>query len=358
MASVASTRPPASGNKEPTPRPIGVDPSFPWEPREPVRDYTYNLISTRFIEWIMESEQWQAIGAAIVGAYARHFVKDNGTPGANVPSEPGSWMFAGIGDYGSGTAHSAGVAANVKRGHPSLVITVGDNVYPTGRWQDYQKNFDPPRFYGDLVHRIPFMPSVGNHDEIYEDDLRPYFAHFPQLKGKPYYAYTFRNAHFMALDGDEDLRPGSTQYRWLENELKHSHSTWRVVYMHYPMYCEEVGSFKEFRSSLQPLLKKYHVQLMVTGHVHNYQRTFPIEGTTHIITGNAGQEIFASTKRRDVYTAFRSANYGHVEFSVGPTKMVVRAISEKDGKVFDTTVIPAGIDQLPKQPYRKKARRH
>lgn len=327
-------------NREPTPRPLGINPNVPWEPRQAERNYTAHRLYTRFIEWVMESPTWQGIGAAIIGAYARALVHDDGVPGRDSPDEPGSWRFAAVGDYGAGTVHEARVAETIRRGAPQLVITVGDNVYPTGKWEDYQKNFDPPEYYGSLIHEFPFMPSIGNHDEIYRNDLRPYFAHFQHLDGHPYYAFTFRNAHFIALDGDQDLRPGSEQRRWLERELASSTSTFRVVYMHYPMYSDEVGDFEEIRGSLQPLLTRYRVQLMVTGHVHNYQRTRPIDGTVHIITGNGGQQVFASRKRRGPHTAYRKAVYGHVEVSVGPTRMVVRAFDEH-GHLIDATNIPA-----------------
>jgi hypothetical protein len=321
----------------PTPRPIGVDPTWSWEPRLAERNQTKNNIVVNFVEWIEEHQYFQTIGAMLVGIYSNLFIHDDGTPGASAKNEQGSWTFAAVGDYGAGTHEEALVAQTVANAKPELIITVGDNVYPTGRWQDYQRNFDP--YYGEISKKIPFMPSLGNHD-LYRDDLRPYFGHFKHIQGRPYYGYVYKNVHFMSLDGDEDLRAGSAQYRWLEEELKNSTQTYRVIYLHYPLYGRDAEDFKEIRTSLQPLLAKYHVQLVVTGHEHNYQRSYPIEGTTHILTGNGGQQVFPFAVKRGAHVAYRKATWGHVEFSVGPTRMVARAF-DQNGRLIDTTVIPA-----------------
>lgn len=336
-------RPGMWGPTEPTPRPAGIDPNIPFEPRLARRSTLKHSVWSRFIEYFMESPL-QGVVAAVVGVYGRMFVHDDGTSGADVPDEPGSWMFATVGDYGSGSLHEARVATQILLARPSMLLTVGDNVYPFGRWSDYATNYDPAHMYGNLARRIPIMPSIGNHDEVYKDDLQPYFAHFPHLKGRPYYSFTKDNVDFFSLDGDEDLRPGSIQYRWLEQQLKRSKTTWRIIYLHYPFHSDEVGDFEEIRSALTPLLRKYRVQLVLSGHVHNYQRSNPIDGTVHIITGNGGQQVFASRRKRPKEVAFRQAVYGYVQVSVGPTRLVVRAYDE-DGRLFDaTTILASAVD--------------
>ena len=183
------------------------------------------------------------------------------------------------------------------------------------------------------------MPSMGNHD-LYRDDATPYFTHFAQLRGLPYYTFTHKDAQFYALDGDEDLRVGSPQYAWLASELSASSSRWKVVYLHYPLYGS--GSFEEFtelRDALQPLLAKHGVQLVVDGHDHLYERSRAIEGVTHILTGGAGQTAFGFTKPLRPFTVFRAAVNHHVEFSVGHDAIVLRTI-DADGNLIDSASIP------------------
>src|SRR5262249_33726402 len=154
--------------------------------------------------------------------------------------------------------------------------------------------FDP--YWGDIARRIPFMPSMGNHD-LYRDDATAFFTHFAQLKGLPYYTFTHRDEQFYALDGDEDLRPGSPQYRWLEQELAHSASRWKVVYLHYPMFSTAgFEEFTEIRDAVQPLMVRYGVQLAIVGHEHTYERSQAIDGVTHVLTGGGGQMVWDFTK--------------------------------------------------------------
>lgn len=344
MHAPATTRVlPASGfNRERTPRPLGVVSGMPWQPRVPHRNHATASISRKFVEWIAHKPVLQQAGAAVSFLWHAIAVRDSYPPPPNLAPEAGSWKFAAIGDYGTGSPQQARVAANLLAGRPELVVTTGDNVYPSGRWQDYARNFDPPHLMGTIVQRARFMPAIGNHD-VYADDLRPYFGHFPHLKGRPYYAYTHRNAHFMALDSNQDLRPGSAQYRWLEQQLKRSGSKWRVVYLHYPMYASK-GGYEEIRKSLQPLLAHYGVQLVLSGHEHDYQRTQAIDGVTHIITGGGGQQVWGFGKKAPGFIANRKAAYHHVEVSVGRQHMVVRTIDEHR-RVIDVVRIPATAAQ-------------
>ncbi len=338
--------------KERPPRPLGVAQGMPWEPREDSRNAAYQSLTIEFLEFLDRAPKLQTIAARLIGLIYHGATRHDSPVPDDVADENGAWRFAAIGDYGAGTRHQARISANLLRFAPELVITAGDNVYPTGRWQDYAKNWDPPTLMGELARNTTFMPSLGNHD-MYHDDLRPYFGHFPHLEGRPYYSFTHRNATFFALDSDQDLRVGSAQYRWLEGELKAASTTWKVVYLHYPMYGRDPRSFSEIREAIQPLLARYGVQLVVAGHEHNYQRSQAIDGVTHILTGGGGQQVFPFTKPQPGHIQRRAAAFHHVEMSVGESTMVVRAIDEFGNRI-DTVQIPAqaprdaqrGVDHL------------
>jgi predicted phosphodiesterase len=322
-------------DKEHPPRPLGIASGTTWEPRNPTRSYSGQAITFTFLE-ALESAPWlQDIAVAAFKVISPFVTPSEGPVPADVPNEPGSWTFAALGDYGAGTKHLAKVAANIAKSGAKLVITAGDNVYPTGRWQDYQRNWEPAM--GEIARTRDFMPALGNHD-MYKDDLRPFYAHFPHLKGLPYYTFTEQNAQFYALDGDEDLRVGSAQYRWLEQSLKDSKEPWKIIYLHYPVYGSS-GKPNDINTALQPLMEKYGVQLVVSGHEHEYLRTKPIGGVTEVLTGGGGQRVYPFLGKRPAHLARRAAAYHHLEISVGATRLVVRAIDE-DGNRIDTVEIP------------------
>lgn len=63
---------------------------------------------------------------------------------------------------------------------------------------------------------------------------------------------------------------------WLENDLKKT-SKWKVVYMHRPLYCsKENQDCNEdaiaLRILFESLFLEYNVDLVLTGHRHNYER--------------------------------------------------------------------------------------
>jgi hypothetical protein len=324
------------GDTERSPRPLGLSAGTSWQPREQSRSFAMHELTHEFLEHLEFAPWLQDVAVAAMNWFSKPFTKDDSKPGADVPDEPGSWKFAAIGDYGAGTEHLKNVAANIARSGASLVITAGDNTYPTGRWQDYQKNWEP--FMGPVARSRKFMPALGNHD-MYRDDLRPYFAHFPHLKGLAYYTFVEKDTQFYAIDSDQDLRPGSAQLAWLEEQLKRSKSKWKVVYMHYPMYGSTDHDYPEISDNVQPLLEKYGVQLAVVGHEHNYIRSKAQNGVVHVLTGGGGQRVYPFLEKQAPHIAYRAAAYHHLEVSVGAHTMVVRAIGE-DGKVFDTVSIP------------------
>ncbi|MCB0879158.1 MAG: metallophosphoesterase [Thermoleophilia bacterium] len=317
------------------PRPLGIASGAAWEPRNPTRSFVGHTLTFRALE-ALEAAPWlQDIAVKALSLVAPLVVHDKVETPPDVPDEPGAWKFAALGDYGAGTKHLAKVGANLARSGAELVITAGDNTYPTGRWQDYQKNWEP--VMGSIARSTRFMPALGNHD-MYKDDLRPYFGYFPHLKGNAYYTFTEKNAQFYALDGDQDIRPGSAQYRWLEQELKKSKQPWKVLYLHYPMFGSS-GEGNEISRAVQPLAEKYGVQLVIAGHEHNYLRAKPIGGVTHLLTGGGGQRVYPFMSKMPEHLAMRAAKYHHLELTVGETKLVARAIDE-DGNRIDTVEIP------------------
>jgi UDP-2,3-diacylglucosamine pyrophosphatase LpxH len=42
------------------------------------------------------------------------------------------------------------------------------------------------------------------------------------------------------------------------------------------------------RTTYQPLFEEFGVQMVFSGHSHNYERSVPINGVTYMVTGGGG----------------------------------------------------------------------
>lgn len=260
-------------------------------------------------------------------------------PGAPQPVQPDSWSFAAIGDYGGGRQPLTDVARNLIKGRPGLVLTTGDNVYYHGTEEEYQQQWDPPQYFGDVRSNLPVMPTLGNHDTSIS--TKPYFDRFPELNGARFYSFTERGVHFTTLDTNESIEPGSPQYRWLEQDLASSNEDWKVLYFHHPMFSGFPGITNPATQHLAPLIARYGVDLVLTGHEHNYSRSTPLNanGTIEVITGNGGHSLHPFISSQPERIAYRDVDFGHVEFEVRKDELVGRYVV-RDGSVRDTFVIP------------------
>lgn len=236
--------------------------------------------------------------------------------------------FLTIGDFGSNTMiRDKNVEMmNQLKTHSKVdaVLSLGDNFYNYGvqsvhdsQWQDFEASF------GTLG--LPFYAILGNHDYLGSVKAQLDYSSFNNetIWKMPfrYYDKVFQkgdeSVHVFFLDTftisidesracsvamgmiDFDLLYGvkdTEQYRWLENKLKNSMSTWKVVVGHYPIFSNgHHGNTPELVSDLLPLLKKYDVDFYISGHDHDLEfirrenMNFIVSGTGCSSNGGGSQ---------------------------------------------------------------------
>jgi len=81
------------------------------------------------------------------------------------------------------------------------------------------------------------------------------------------------------------------QAGWLEGVLKESAAKWKIAVFHHPIYSsgEEHGSDLSLRSRIEPLLTRYGVNVVLSGHDHTYERVKPQQGVQYFVTGAGGK---------------------------------------------------------------------
>lgn len=282
--------------------------------------------------------------ATVVGvAYRRQLVSyvthTKGSPthtSAYVPFRPPPpFHLAAVGDVGeSGARLEATAAAMAGIGAVTpydAVLLLGDNVYPAG---------DPDRLEETVFG--PFRPAVGAEGELLailgNHDVKQGNAagqvEALGMEGR-FWARRFGDVLLVGLDSNE---PGDeAQLAWLDQTLASTDAPWRIVALHHPPYSAGYqGSDLRARRAFTPLFERHGVQLVLSGHEHDYQRSVPIDGVTYVVSG-AG----ARTRRTGEagFTAVSFSWHHFLDIGVFADELVLRAVNQ-DGRVADDVTIP------------------
>jgi predicted phosphodiesterase len=218
-----------------------------------------------------------------------------GEESLTLPHVRTSVKFAVIGDSGRGTAPQREVGAQMARFHDAFgypfVLMLGDNIYEgPATAEDFRLKFEAP--YQDLLDKgVKFFAVLGNHD----DPRQVLYAPF-NMNGERYYTFVppedlltraTTRVEFFALDSSN---LDQVQLSWLDQQLARSHATWKIVFLHHPLYTSGryARSARVHRWALEPILTRHEVDVVFSGHEHIYQRTALQQGIQYFVSGGAG----------------------------------------------------------------------
>lgn len=216
---------------------------------------------------------------------------------------------------------------------PDSILFVGDLSYADG-WQDVWDTFG--RAFETVASKVPVLTTGGNHELQSGENWLPYYLRYPtpysqsESPDPSYWGREVGPVHVIALNSYGDyLTQSAIQYRWFKNYLEtrvnRERTPWLVVMTHVPFYTSNVVHWREgelMRRSMESLFYEHGVDILLNGHVHSYERTYPVYnntlnecGTTHLILGDGGNyEGEATPWRNDAgttgWSAFREASFG------------------------------------------------
>jgi Calcineurin-like phosphoesterase len=242
-----------------------------------------------------------------------------------------------VGDFGVGGTAERTTGQAMKTwdaSHPAnLLLTLGDNDYtesPEAFGQNWSSAFG---WLGGAGVRV--RGTLGNHDlrvdgGRYEfDALRMPAKHYE--RSRPGLDLFVLNSNSV----------GDRQTAWLERRLAASTARWKIVSFHHPAYtCGGYLSNPAVVSRWVPLFRKYGVQLVLSGHDHDYQRFARSHGVTYVVHGGGGQELYSLRSCPDGYPrrAFARKGHGFLDVVVRRDALRLRAVN-LSGRVIDYHVI-------------------
>jgi len=345
--------------------------------------------------------------------------------------------FVVFGDCAAGTAEQRAIAHRAYRLAPDFVAIPGDIVYSQGRINEYRQKYFPV-YNSDklsaidgapLLRSIPFLAAPGNHDTATRDlakvpDALAYFLYWDQPLNGPLgtvgatgsptllgaapanhraflegagpsyprmasFSFDYGDAHWTVIDSNtyaDWTKPELS--RWLARDLAAAKgATWRFVMFHHPPFQSSKAHADEQRMRLiSKALEDGGADVVFTGHVHNYQRNYPMkfvprenaqgkladakgrvegswtldrsfdgrtrtvpDGVIHLVTGAGGARLYDTARQADpaswkeftqVYIAgVNSLTVADVD---GPT-LTIRQVAP-DGRELDHFVVtrPSG----------------
>jgi len=205
------------------------------------------------------------------------------------------------------------------------------------------------RPYREVLQATPIYFARGNHDAEHKQAM---VCTMPGPGAPSYYAFTRGNARFFCVFSTDrkDLAEGSEQYRWLEDELKSCKETWRFVFQHIPVYSAHRDGLSQALDDERALLEKYNVHVVFQGHMHHYDRTFPLRdnkvvstgGVTYVtVSGSCGGSYPFKHSNRAWFLAKRFRGAPFIGIGVVNDKKATFHFMTSQGAIFDTLELTA-----------------
>jgi predicted MPP superfamily phosphohydrolase len=337
---------------------------------------------------VKEEEQQQVIEGKIQQqqfAYAANATSATAASSSSFLLLPSTtnFNFAAVGDWGC-TDDTTDTIKNIQNKDPELVLALGDLSYEkTGNcWLNETSSIN---------NKLKI--AIGNHD--YDDDKKAdptllqvqYKKHFGL--SNTYYSFDYYNVHFIAMDSMLPYTINSSQYSFVRNDListsQNPDIKWTIVYFHHPMYtsASEHSSDLLLRETYHPLFDLYGVDLVLQGHNHNYQRSYPITynnninsnnyhkiininndisskptitstnantynnptGEIYVTAGTGGESLYDFKNKADfIATQYKGYGFINVDISSDGTKLIGTFYANEDiGSVKDTFTITKSI---------------
>ena len=296
-----------------------------------------------------------------------------------VDSEPSNFFIYGdLSTEVEGRQSWKDIEQLVKIHNAQAIVQLGDMAYDlytdSSKWGDlFMETLEPVASY------IPYQVCAGNHES--GDGYKNYLARFAMPGSKFYFTYTIGYVRFLAIHteaflSETDKLPDMMAY--IQSVLNRSPSDrakypWMIVYGHRPMYCSSPDSTKtcgkqaaSILAYMEGIMNEYEVDIYVSGHVHNYQRTTPIyqgnivgpnsqntyinpTAPIYVVSGGAGGSAPndpVSLKNTPEWLKAVEQEYSFSLLTVNSTHLSWQQFLSSTETVFDTFTVIKNLKQI------------
>jgi hypothetical protein len=251
---------------------------------------------------------------------------------------PAAFNFLVYGDNRTDVAAHAAVVRAMLDVPSDFLVSTGDLVADGASGADWQSFFDVE---APILRERALFVAIGNH-ELYEDAAGSNFAKyfgFIDATGSPSLYGTARigNTRIFFLNAMHDWASGEER-DWLVRELERADGeaglAWRIAVTHQgPWSSGPHGPNANLVAAHVPeLLRAHHVDLLLAGHDHIYERGDG-DGLKYIVSGGGGAPLYRLLANSPA-TRKTEAAYHFVEVTV--TAKALRIVARRvDGTILE-----------------------
>ncbi|KAL2478371.1 putative inactive purple acid phosphatase 27 [Forsythia ovata] len=274
------------------------------------------------------------------------------------------------------------MADELSSGGVDSIFHIGDISYATGflvEWDFFLHQIGP------VASKVSYMTAIGNHERDYKSSGSfystpdsggecgiPYETYFPMpavAKDKPWYSIEQGSVHFTVISTEHIWTPNSEQYTWMKKDMAavdRSRTPWLIFTGHRPMYTSSGGNIVQpnvdytFVHSVEPLLLANKVDLVLFGHVHNYERTCAVykrqckampkkdengidtydntnySAPVHAVIGMAGFSLDGFSPIANAWSLIRISKYGYTKMHAMKKELKVEFVNADTRKAEDS----------------------
>lgn len=266
----------------------------------------------------------------------------------STPAVGRPFILAATGDGASGEPNADKVADLIAGWDPNMFLYLGD-VYNDGTATEFHN------WYGTGSNRYSRFntitnPTIGNHE--YHGLTAPgYFDYWDNVPH--YYSFDAAGWHFINLDSTSQYNqtlPGTAQYDWLLQDLQSNSATCTIAYFHHPVFNIGAEGDTPRMNPIWALLAQHGVDIVLTGHDHDYQRWHPLNGQgelnpngmTEFVVGTGGhgiQDFIKTDSRMAVGFDTPPAAFGALHMELNQDGAAFQFVNIQ-GHVLDSGTIP------------------
>lgn len=223
---------------------------------------------------------------------------------------------------------------------PDLILFTGDAVTLGALQDEWEMFFDVAE---PVLARIPIVAAHGNH----EVNAINFFSQFAMAGDEEDFAFRYGPAEIVVLN-DTPADPGAITGKSLtvlDEAMAASDAPWKLLMHHSTLFSASTrhGADTILRDAWQPMIDEREVDLVLAGHDHDYERTFPMrgltpqatpaDGTIYVVSGGAGADLYQNGS--DVWTAYSEQTFNTVIVTITGALTLDLAAYRPDGSLID-----------------------